>query len=172
MTEITYQEIVRILNLTPHEEGGFYRQTFETEETTTLQDRDGERPLANSIFYLLTRESPIGYLHKNKSPIMHYFHQGDPLVYRLISPEGEYKEIILGSSLRKGHSLQLHVPKNYWKSCCLCPGGEYSLISEMVSPGWRPQDRTMASQDILQILTPETVEKIKPYLLADGRSIK
>ena len=111
---INSNEIIESLDLIPHEEGGFYRQTFETELTCSISDRD--RPLVNSIYYLLTKDSPIGYFHLNTSSIMHYFHIGGPLVYMLISPEGEYSEHILGADIEGGHSFQLLVPGGYLES--------------------------------------------------------
>ncbi|MBM3653305.1 MAG: cupin domain-containing protein, partial [Alphaproteobacteria bacterium] len=45
---LSTQEIVRLLDLTPHPEGGFYRQTFRDSRTI-----DGTRAASTAIYYLL-----------------------------------------------------------------------------------------------------------------------
>ena len=163
-----YQKIVESLKLEAHEEGGFYRQTFETPEIVDLPDRKGHnRPLSNSIYYMLTKESPVGYLHQNRSPIMHYFHIGSSLTYFLITPEGEYSEIILGQDIMNGETLQLLVPGGYWKGCRLKENSNFALISEMVSPGWRVEDRTMASVELIEKINPGIVNSIQSLILEE-----
>ena len=59
--------LAELLGLEPHDEGGYFRQLYESEQTVATEA--GERPLMNTIFYLLTEDSPIGYLHRNRSAI-------------------------------------------------------------------------------------------------------
>jgi len=96
-----------------------------------------------SIFYLLTKDSPINHWHKNKSDIIHYHLQGASIRMLLINAAtGEFEEHILGQDVFKGEKLQVLVPGYTWKGCYLLDG-EYCLTSEAVSPGFAYEDMTL-----------------------------
>jgi len=57
------------------------------------------RYLMTSIFYMLTDESPINYLHVNHGDIMHYFHVGSPLDYLITHLDGQLERVRLGNKL-------------------------------------------------------------------------
>ena len=107
----------------------------------------------SSIFYLLTDDSPIGYFHRNRSDIVHYWHQGGSLRYFLIDQAGTLETIVLGPDLASGEQLQLLVPGNTWKATELL-GGEYGLLSEAVCPGFDYGDMELASKDTLATAFP------------------
>jgi predicted cupin superfamily sugar epimerase len=69
-----------------------------------------------SIYYLLTREGPIGHFHRNRSDIVHYFQLGDPIEYTLIHPDGALETVTMGPDPRRGQVLQLTVPGGIWKA--------------------------------------------------------
>ena len=121
------------LGLEAHEEGGYFRRTYTSQ---TAVHEGVSKVMMSSIFYMLTRDSPIGFLHKNRSDIMHYFHAGSSLDYYLIDSDGELSQVRLGADLDKGEVLQLLVKGGSWKASRLPEGGEYGLISEAVVPGF------------------------------------
>lgn len=147
---MTPREIAAALNLVAHEEGGYYRQTFQTELTLELPDRDGvTRYVLNTILYMLTDVSPVNFLHRNRSAIVHYYHQGAPLEYTVLWPDGRLESQTLGPDIAAGHVLQLVVPGGCWKAARLL-GGPYGLISEAVAPGWDIRDRELATHALLE----------------------
>uniref|UniRef100_UPI004056EA33 cupin domain-containing protein n=1 Tax=Candidatus Electronema sp. TaxID=2698783 RepID=UPI004056EA33 len=90
---MTAAELIRLLQLEPHPlEGGYFRRTYES--SLRCDCGYGGRPLLTSIYYLLTQESPIGLLHRNRSDILHYHQRGAAVKYLLISPEGSLSERI------------------------------------------------------------------------------
>lgn len=103
------QDVVAALDLQPHMEGGFYRRTFQTDHST-VETAGRHRYLMSSIYYLLTRDSPIGYFHLNRSDIVHYYHLCDAIQYSLIYPDGTLKTVVMGNDMLAGECLQLHVP--------------------------------------------------------------
>jgi predicted cupin superfamily sugar epimerase len=140
------QDVVAALNLELHMEGGFYRRTFQTDHST-LETAGGHRYLMSSIYYLLTRDAPIGHFHLNRSDIVHYYHLGDAIQYSLIYPDGTLKTMVMGSDIFAGECLQLHVPGGIWKASQLLDGpAGYGLISEAVSPGFDYADMEMGSR--------------------------
>jgi predicted cupin superfamily sugar epimerase len=135
--------LIERLQLAPHPEGGYFRRSFASDhQVQTGANR--YRPAMSSIFYLLTDDSPVGYWHRNKSDIMHYFHCGSALDYWLIDPRGQLQHVIMGTRLEHGQQLQVMVPGGYWKATELV-AGEFALLSEAVSPGFCEQDREIAT---------------------------
>jgi len=157
------------LGLEPNLEGGYYRQTFETSSTVTTAV--GERPLLNTIYYLLTTGSPVGHLHRNRSDITHLHHHGGPASYLVVSPAGELREVVLGPDLDAGQVVSFTAPGGWWKtSHVLAPGATDCLISEVVAPGFRYEDHEMASVAGIAAVHPELLDRLRPFILgADGQ---
>ncbi|MEI6608337.1 MAG: cupin domain-containing protein [Deltaproteobacteria bacterium] len=107
------QQLIEKLSLETHIEGGYFSRTYRSDLTTSVPYDTKPRCLLSSIYYMLTDDSPIGYLHRNKSDINHYFHAGSPLTYILISPDGKLDKKVLGANLDKGQQLQLIVQGGY-----------------------------------------------------------
>ena len=66
------KELFASLDLEPHVEGGYYRRTYQSDNMVTTTG--GQRYRMTSIYYLLTKDSPIGHFHLNHSDIVHYYH--------------------------------------------------------------------------------------------------
>lgn len=155
---MTKDEIITHLGLELHPtEGGYFRRTYES--TLNVVSENGTRKLLTSIYYMLTDDSYVGFLHKNKSDIIHYYHMGVSTTYTIVSPEGELSEVVLGSNLNAGEQLQLLVPGEYWKSSRLNKG-EYSVISEAVVPGFEYSDNEVATVEMIKRLFPDLLSRL------------
>lgn len=134
------QEIVALLGLEPHPEGGYYRQTF-------ADDASGERPYSTAIYYLL-EGGLAGRWHRVDSAEVWHYYAGAPL--RLtISPDGmATRETILGQDLADGQRPQVVIPRGQWQSaqslgnwtlagCTVAPGFQFEHF-EMAEDGWQP----------------------------------
>lgn len=162
MENMTKDEIIEHLNLELHpSEGGYFRRTYES--SLCVGEEAGSRKLLTSIYYMLTDDSPVGYLHKNKSDIIHYHHLGSSITYVIVSPEGVLSKKIVGSNLAAGEQLQLVVPGGYWKASRL-NSGEYSLISEAVVPGFEYADNQIATEDMVAEIFPLLKQKLEPFI--------
>ena len=156
------EKIIEKLHLEPHpSEGGYFRRTYESD--LNIREDDSSRKLLTSIYYMLTSDSPIGYLHRNKSDIIHYHHLGAAIKYIIITPDGKMEEKILGSDIANGELPQLIVKGGDWKASQLC-SGEYGLISEAVSPGFDYQDNEMANPEVISLLNPELMSRLDQYI--------
>lgn len=171
MSAITTKMLIKTLSLKKHAEGGYYNETHRAQDLikTDREHNDGRRRLSTCIYYLLTKESPIGYFHKNLSPIMHFYHSGGPLIYRFIHPDGTTEEHILGPDIEQGHRLQLIADGGVWKSTELSADAEFGLVSEVVVPGWEIFDSVIAQQDDLLTTFPLLPSWIQRYSYG-GRS--
>ncbi len=137
---MTKDELIAHLQLEPHIEGGWFRRIHTAPLNITTAH--GERAAMSSIHYLLTDDSPIGHLHRNRADILHYWQLGSAVRYWLIDPAGAMSCVVLGPNLRAGQQLQLLVPGGCWKASEL-PGGEYGLVAEAVCPGFDFADHEM-----------------------------
>lgn len=146
------QNIINILSLEPHIEGGYFRRTYAAEP-------ENGKCFASSIYYLLTAQSPVGHLHRNRSDIIHYFHSGQSFRYTLIDTQGNLSTVTLGNNIDQGETPQLLVKGGYWKASELLidqtDPEQYGLISEAVVPGFNYQDMQIATGHDLLTLWPQ-----------------
>lgn len=140
--------LIEALQLEPHVEGGYFRRTFQADHRERIATPTGKRFTLTSIYYLLTRQSPIGHWHLNRSDILHFFHLGEPVTYYLIHPDGRLETVVLGPDPGQGHRLQLAVTGGTWKASSL-EEGDYGLISEAVAPGFEYGDMTLGRREEL-----------------------
>ena len=140
---MTADDIIRLLNLAPHPEGGFFRETFRD------QAEPGERPASTAIYYLL-REGDRSHWHRVDAAEVWHWYAGDPLELSL-SDGNKTETHHLGSALDKGEHPQIVVPKMIWQSARSL--GRYTLVGctvapaftfegfELAPPDWRPNGR-------------------------------
>jgi len=158
--------IIKWLELKPHPlEGGYFCRTYTSDVSCNAPDLEDFRAIMSSIYYMLTDENPLGYLHFNKSDIIHYFHQGSPILYTIIRPNGELHQVVLGPELDKGQQLQLLVKGGSWKASELL-AGEFGLISEAVTPGFDYRDNILACDKTIKSAYPEHWPAISKYIKA------
>jgi len=139
---MTSEEIIRSLDLKPHPEGGFFRETYRSPKSTP-----GTRPRAQStgIYYLLVPGS-VSKLHQIRSDEMLHFYLGDPVTWVLLDPLGGMKKVVLGGNLEKGETPQFLVQAGYWFGAYLNEGGNYALMGMTVAPGFDFADLVMGDR--------------------------
>src|SRR5262245_61119520 len=116
------QDLVKILQLVSHPEGGFYRETYRSTETMLVSGNT--RNVSTAIYFLLEKENKSRF-HRIRSDELWFFHKGDPLEIVYIA-EGVLHTIVLGS---KG-SLQAVIPANTWFAAKINGDAEgYALVS-------------------------------------------
>lgn len=95
--------VIRLLDLKPHPEGGFFRETF----------RDigeaGGRSLATAIYYLLRAGEILRWHRIDAAEIWHWY-GGGPLELRVLEAAG-LRSSLLGPTLTEGQRPQAVVPK-------------------------------------------------------------
>lgn len=155
------QKAIDVLNLKPHIEGGFYIRTYESGKN--METESVTRKSMSSIYYMLTKESPIGYFHYNKSDIIHYFHEGSPVNYYVISQDGKLNSYVLGKDLKNGQQFQLVVKGGSWKASELI-SGDCALISEAVSPGFDFNDQKLATKEFFMNHYKEFYQNLQKFI--------
>ena len=156
--------IIRQLGLRPHPEGGFYRETYRSDEdiaAAALPARYGaDRSLSTSIYYLLTPDS-FSSLHRLQSDELFHFHLGDPVTMLQLHEDGRAETITLGLDLQAGQQLQVVAPRGVWQGMFLNDGGRFALLGTTVAPGFDFADFEVGDRDGLIRQYPSSAELIE-----------
>lgn len=136
---MTAAEIVALLELQPHPEGGWFRETF--------RDEGEGRATSTAIYYLLA-EGQVSAWHRVDAAEVWHFYVGAPLELEVSDGKG-LTTWRLGPDVAAGEQPQAVVLPGHWQSarstgewtlvgCTVAPGFEFSGF-EMAPPGWTPQ---------------------------------
>jgi len=150
--------IIELLGLKPHPEGGYYRETYRSDEKiprSALPSRyAGDRNAGTAIYYMLTPET-FSAMHRIKTDEIFHFYLGDPVTMLQLHPDGRGETITLGGDIEAGHCLQCVVPKNVWQGMCLDQDGKFTLMGTTVAPGFDFDDFEIGNRDELIKKYPE-----------------
>ncbi len=135
------------LGLSPHPEGGWYRETWRSDVSFSPESYPGPRPAATAIYFLLNPGEESQW-HVVRSDELWLWHAGGPLLLRLggigESPdEIAAVRLTLGIDLAAGQRPQVIVPGGVWQSAIVA-ADEPVLVSCVVSPGFDFADFRMA----------------------------
>lgn len=130
-------DIIRLLDLKPHPEGGYFRETFRDSETI------GGRSLSTAIYYLL-KAGDVARWHRVDAVEVWHWYAGDPFELNLHDDAGS-RSFVLGPDLADGHRPQAVIPKQCWQSARSL--GAYSLIGCTVAPGFEFSGCELAPRD-------------------------
>ena len=126
--------IIETLRLAPHPEGGWYRETW--------AKAGPDRPLATCIHFLL-KTAERSHWHRVDADEIWLWHAGAPLTLSLAATKaGPATDHRLGGQVLAGEAPQIVVPAHHWQAARTT--GDYSLVSCIVSPGFRFEGFTLA----------------------------
>ena len=149
---ITAKQLVEKFALSPHPEGGYFKETYRSPETipkTFLPKRfSGERNYSTSIYFLLEAGN-FSAFHKIKSDEGWHFYAGGTLMIHVIHLNGRLETVKLGSNIMNGEQVQAFVPAECWFASEPAPGTEYSFVGCTVAPGFDFGDFELAEVALL-----------------------
>jgi uncharacterized protein len=143
---------IRELELAPHPEGGFFRETWRSPETlagAALPPRfAGARALGTAILYLLPA-GEFSRLHRLRADEVWHLYDGGPLHLHLLEPGTGYRRIVLGRDIAGGERLQAVVPHGTWFGAETPAGVAFALAGCTVAPGFDFADFELGSREAL-----------------------
>lgn len=146
---LSSQDIVRKLDLNPHPEGGYFRETYRSgdvlPEDVLDKNIQGSRNTSTGIYYLL-ESGDFSAFHKINQDEMWHFYLGDAIELSMISEHGKLSTVIIGSDILKGELLQFIVPKNYWFGARILKENSFALLGCTVAPGFDFKDFTLGNR--------------------------
>ena len=134
-------ELAELLDLEPHPEGGWYRETWRSEVGFAPEGYGGERASATAIYFLLA-PSEESQWHRVRSAEVWLWHSGGPLTLEYGEEPGTATQSTLGPDVGAGQRPQIVVPAGNWQAARPA-GDEPVLVSCIVSPGFDFADFTL-----------------------------
>jgi predicted cupin superfamily sugar epimerase len=157
---LSTQDLVDRLDLLPHPEGGYYRETYRSDFSHLPPNSFGikeKRSISTAIYFLLTQGN-FSAFHRIKQDELWHHYMGDAVAVHTISPEGEYHKLLLGKDLGEGEFPQHMVKGGTWFASETL--GVYSLAGCTVAPGFDFADFELPKRESLLDLFPHLTEEI------------
>jgi hypothetical protein len=174
----TAQELIKLLDLKPHKEGGYFSEVWRSPEmlaVNALPPRySGSRSLSTSIYYLITPES-FSRMHRLRSDEIFHFLQGDPVEMLLLGPKSAAQRggakgdqarghwVILGTDVQRDRRPMVVVRRGTWQGAALRTKrkGAYALMGTTMAPGFEYDDYEEGNRIRLSEQYPEFADKIR-----------
>lgn len=131
-------EIIRLLDLKPHPEGGHYRETWRA------AIKGEERASGTAIYYLL-QSGEVSRWHRVDADEIWHWYAGGPLRLTLSGDGKATSSHLLGTALDRNERPQIVVAKHHWQSAV--PLGDWTLAGCTVSPGFTFEGFELAPPD-------------------------
>jgi hypothetical protein len=129
------------LDLLPHPEGGWFRETWRSAVSFSPPGYGGPRSTATAIYFLLHPAEQSRW-HLVRSDELWFWHSGGPLRLRT-GGSGDQPAagtaVLLGGDLGAGQRPQALVPGGVWQSA-VPAGPDPVLVSCVVAPGFDAAD--------------------------------
>lgn len=120
-------EIIRLLDLHPHPEGGHFRETFRDDAGSA------GRGHSTAIYYLLCAGERSHWHRVDAVEIWHHY-SGAPLCLSLSADGEKVSHHRLGTDLHAGERPQITVPRDCWQAAESL--GEWTLVGCTVAPAF------------------------------------
>jgi uncharacterized protein len=139
-------QVAATLNMRPHREGGYYRETYRSSFLTPTPV--GTRSLCTSILYLLTATDPSRF-HRLRFDELWFFHAGSPLEMVFLDP---VETVVVGAD-----SPQALAPGGRWMAARILgserrgdvPPPAWALVGCVVNPGFEYDDFEAGTREAL-----------------------
>jgi len=142
MTKLSAVALIEQLDLSPHPEGGHYRELYR--DVPAPAATRTQRGAVTSIYYLLV-EGEVSHWHKVDATEIWCHHAGDGFELRL-SPDGVSVETYhLGADFHAGQQAQITIPPGWWQAAT--PLGAWSLAGCVVAPAFEFEGFALAPKD-------------------------
>lgn len=141
--EKSAQYYISKLNLIGHPEGGFYAETYRSQQK--IKNSEGNNRNISTAIYFLLSDTQKSHFHRIKSDELWFHHEGETLAITVLI-DGEISVIHLGKDLENGEVLQTTIPANCWFASQVKSKKGFALVSCTVAPGFDFEDFEMAKK--------------------------
>jgi uncharacterized protein len=124
---LSASEIIRLLSLKPHPEGGHYLETWRDPPING-------RAASTAIYYLLARGERSHWHRVDATEVWHYYAGSTLRLETATSDHGPVERIALGPNFAAGERPQAVVPANAWQAAESL--GDWTLVGCTVAPGF------------------------------------
>lgn len=132
-------ELIRLLDLKPHPEGGYFREVFRSRQYVHPDDDRDKRSALTTIYFLLIGGQANRWHRVWSDEVWHYY-EGDPLDLYWLDEEKKVQRYVLGR-VGEGQSPCAVIPTGRWQAART--RGAYTLLGCTVGPGFEYEDFEM-----------------------------
>ena len=137
MTSARVSELINVLGLAPHPEGGYFREVYRSDARVQPLDGRPERASLTTIYFLLPA-GEVSRWHRVASDETWHYYEGAPAeVFTADSEFTQVRRLLLGPLTEESQPIQV-VPANTWQSARST--GAYTLAGCTVAPGFEFED--------------------------------
>ena len=155
--------LIDVLDLQPHPEGGFFSETYRSNDQMEYEIRDHgmkvTRNVCTSIYYLLTGDAFSAFHRINQDEMWHFYEGGTLLIHEL-EKDGQYKQTRVGSDIESGDVFQYVVRGGHYFAVELISKDSYGLAGCTVAPGFDFADFEMPGRNELTKKFPQHLDII------------
>jgi len=126
--DMSAAEVISLLGLKPHPEGGHYRETFR--DSLTFDGR-----AASTAIYFLLAAGEVSRWHRIDATEVWHWYAGAPLELSIAGAGGSLRRKRLGPGLASGECPQAIVAAGDWQMAKSL--GAWTLVGCTVAPGFR-----------------------------------
>ena len=163
---LTIEQLIKKLDLEKHPEGGYFKETYRSEmtisESSLPSEFESDRHVSTCIYFMLTSDEFSAFHKVNQDEIWH-FYMGDRIILHMISPEGDYSKVNIGSDFSSGEVPQFVVPAQHWFAAEVEKENGFALVGCTVAPGFDFKDFELAEREQLQKTFPKHSDLIKKF---------
>ncbi len=145
---------VKQLQLQPHPEGGYFKETYRCKENITAASLPArfteDHSFSTAIYYLLDAPNFSAFHRIKQDELWHHYH-GSALTIHVITAAGNYQQLALGNKPEQSQSFQQLVKAGDWFAATVDDPTGYALVGCTVAPGFEFADFELAQhQQLLQ----------------------
>jgi hypothetical protein len=170
------EEVIRTHSLLRHEEGGYYKVTFVSDEIVdvpTSKYHGGKRAASSKIDYLLIGHDYSAF-HQLRSNEIWKYKDGTSLTLYIIKKSGLLTQVKIGDPVKENDTIsEFLVEHDQWFAAAVNNKNSFCFVECEVIPGFDYRDWQLGNKDELIQEYPQHVDIIKTYSRATpGNLIK
>jgi predicted cupin superfamily sugar epimerase len=143
--DLSGDDVIAMLGLLPHPEGGHYRETFRDKS-------DHEQRAASTAIYFLLKAGERSHWHAVDAAEGWHHYAGAPLLLEMSPPGGAITQVRLGKDFARGERPQAIVPAGHWQQAKSL--GKWALVGCTVAPGFTFEGFTLSAPDFSPVSRP------------------
>jgi len=165
-SELSADEVRKLLKLEPHATCGFVRVTFMSKERIAPGGLPAPfaagRPVGSALYFMVTPGAPVR-LHRIRNDQLYHYYLGDPLEVLMLRVDGTTERVVVGPDLRGGQLVQLPIPGNTFHTARVIGRRRWFLGASTEWPGVEPVDVEIGNVDVLAAKYPQVADDLRTF---------
>lgn len=160
--------LIQQFGLLPHPEGGYYRETYRSQETVRRNATGNPYSASTAIYYLLA-DGAYSAWHRIAADEAWHFYAGHPLLVHVLLANGRHITHTLGNALQTDEAtFQAVVPAGCWFAAQLAQPDSFAFVGCTVAPGFEFREFELATEQDLQPWLGQQDLPLRQLLKADA----